>query len=188
MEFKQYCEELVRVMESLKSPLIEEKIERISDNIVSIYREGGILLIAGNGGSGADAQHIAAENVGAYLNRNRKSFPAIALTTNTSNLTAIANDFGYDNVFLRQLQAFDGIKGIFWGISTSGESQNIIKAMEYAKSQGKLTFGLSGKEGGELEKIADECITIDCMYTPIIQTAHNAIYHWICGKIEEKYI
>ena len=188
MNHKQYYEEIISVMEKLSNNKYETEIEKISDLIVENYKKGGILLICGNGGSAADAQHIVAENIGSYLNRKRKAFPAISLTTNSSNLTSIINDFDFSKIFSRQLQAFDEIGYVLIGISTSGNSENILNAIKYSKSKKKLTIGLTGKSGGKLKSLADYCIKAPSDFTPIIQTAHNTIYHRMCELIERKMV
>ncbi len=184
MEHKEYYKEIINVLKELSNKRYEKKIEEISDLIIDNYQKGGILITCGNGGSAADAQHIVGEQMGSFLDKERKAFPAIALTTNTSNLTSIANDFDYSQVFSRQLQAFDNFEYILWGLSTSGNSENVNKAIEYAKNKGKITIGLSGKGGGDLERIVEYCITPPSNFTPIIQTAHNVIYHRICELVE----
>lgn len=188
MEHEDYLGEIISVMEILKGKDCKGKIEEISNIIIDNYNKGGILLICGNGGSAADAQHFAAEHVGAYLNRDRKALPAIALTTDTSNLTAIANDYGYENVFLRQLKAFDNFNYVLIGISTSGNSLNINNAIKHANKLGKVTIGISGKSGGLLAEISKVFLTVPSGMTPIIQTAHNAIYHRVCEIVEKKMV
>lgn len=188
MNHNKYIQDVVDTIEDLKGKEIEEKIEKIARQIVETYSKKGLLIICGNGGSAADAQHFAAEHIGAYLDRNRKPFPAISLTSNTSNLTAIANDFGYEEVFSRQLEAFDKIDYVLIGISTSGNSENVNRAINHAKKTGKFTVGLSGKQGGRLKELSNICITVPRTdSTPIIQTAHNIIYHRICELVETFY-
>ena len=190
MEHIEYFEEIKKVLDMLKtdeSPnYYKTKIEEISTHIVNNFKKGGMLFVCGNGGSAADAQHLVGEMIGSYLDKKRKAFPAIALTANTSNLTAIANDFDYSEVFSRQLQAFDNMDYILLGISTSGEAKNVNKALEYAKSKGKMAIGLTGKNGTSLEKLTNFCIKVPSDFTPIIQTAHNAIYHRICELVEKE--
>ena len=186
MKHEDYVEEILKILSKIKS--MEETIVEAAEKIIENYRAGGVLLVCGNGGSAADSQHLVAEHVGAYLDRERKSFPAIDLSSNTSNLSAISNDYGYNNLFARQLDAFDKIGYVLIGISTSGNSENVNRAIEKAKSKGHFTIGLSGKDGGELSKHADLCITVSgTEMTPIIQTTHNAIYHRICELVERGY-
>ena len=186
MNHEDYIDEILRVIVLLKE--MEVPITKAADKIIENYSAGGVLLVCGNGGSAADAQHLVAEHIGAYMDRDRKSFPAIDLSSNTSNLTAVSNDFGYAEVFARQLDAFDRIGYVLIGISTSGNSKNVNRAIEKAKEQGHFTIGLSGKEGGRLSEIADLCITVpDTNMTPVVQTAHNIIYHRICELVEKGY-
>lgn len=142
-------------------------------------------ILAGNGGSAADAQHFAAELVGRY-GFDRASLPSLALTTDTSNLTAIGNDYGYDMVFSRQLEGMGTSGDIFFGISTSGNSQNIIKAFEVAKQKNIISIALTGRDGGEMSKIADYSIIVPSNSTPRIQESHLLIEHIICDIIEKE--
>jgi D-sedoheptulose 7-phosphate isomerase len=146
---------------------------------------GQKTILAGNGGSAADAQHIAAELVGRY-GFDRPSIPSLALTTDTSNLTAIGNDYGYDQVFSRQLEGMGHGGDIFIGISTSGNSINIIKAFESAKKKNIMTVALTGKDGGEMAKMADIALVVPSNSTPRIQESHILIGHILCDIIEKE--
>ncbi|MHC3993760.1 D-sedoheptulose 7-phosphate isomerase [Thiomicrolovo sp. ZZH C-3] len=160
-------------------------IEKAATACVEAYRRGNKTLLAGNGGSAADAQHIAAELVGRY-GFDRPSIPSLALTTDTSNLTAIGNDYGYDKVFSRQLEGM-GVEGdIFFGISTSGNSQNIVNAFESAKAKGITTVALVGRDGGKMGQMADIAIIVPSNATPRIQESHILIGHIICDVIEKE--
>ncbi|WP_345986063.1 D-sedoheptulose 7-phosphate isomerase [Sulfurimonas sp. HSL-1656] len=160
-------------------------IEAAATACVEAYRRGNKTLLAGNGGSAADAQHIAAELVGRY-GFDRPSIPSLALTTDTSNLTAIGNDYGYDKVFSRQLEGM-GVEGdIFFGISTSGNSQNIVNAFESAKAKGITTVALVGRDGGKMGQMADIAIIVPSNATPRIQESHILIGHIICDVIEKE--
>lgn len=160
-----------------------ENIEKAAQTIITSLLSGGKLLIFGNGGSAADSQHIAAELVGRFK-IERKPLPAIALTTNSSALTAIANDYGYDASFSRQVEAL-GVKGdIALGISTSGNSKNVIEALNKAKLLGIKTIGLTGKNGGKIKGIADVSINVASNDTPNIQESHIMIGHILCELIE----
>ena len=152
---------------------------------VAAYRRGNKTLLAGNGGSAADAQHIAAELVGRY-GFDRPSIPSLALTTDTSNLTAIGNDYGYDKVFSRQLEGMGAEGDIFFGISTSGNSQNIVNAFESAKAKGITTVALVGRDGGKMAQMADIAIIVPSNATPRIQESHILIGHIICDVIEKE--
>ena len=156
----------------------------IADQLIQALRNGNKVLLFGNGGSAADAQHIAAELSGKYT-RHRDPLPAIALTTNTSSLTAIANDYGYEAVFARQLQALVAEGDIVIGISTSGSSPNVLLAMEEAKRRGAITIALTG-QGGKLKELADYVLSVPSTKTPRIQEAHITIGHIICHLVEEE--
>lgn len=153
--------------------------------IVECYRKGGKTIFFGNGGSAADAQHAAAEFMGKYL-KDRKPLPSLALTTNTSALTAIGNDYGYEDVFKRQLEGLLKKEDVVIGISTSGNSPNVIKAVEYAKSNGVSTIALAGAKKCALDEIADVCIKVPSESTPRIQEMHEFILHTICEMVEKE--
>jgi len=159
-------------------------IKEISSLFISALKDGGKIIFAGNGGSAADAQHLAAEFVGRFKN-NRDPLAAIALSTNTSALTAIGNDFGFEEVFSRQLKALAKPKDIFVGISTSGKSKNIIKAVEAAKQLRLKTVGFLGKDGGDLKNIVELSLTIPHNQTPCIQEMHILAGHIICEIVEK---
>ncbi len=151
--------------------------------ILNAYKAGGKVLLIGNGGSAADAQHIAAELVGRFK-LERIGLPAIALTTNTSILTALANDYGYDTVFSRQLEALANDKDVLIAITTSGISPNILEAVETAHSKGVFVIGLTGEAGGKLKDMADLTIMVPSDNTARIQEAHITIGHIICHLVE----
>ena len=162
-----------------------EKIADVVKASVAVYKNSHKILIAGNGGSAADAQHFAAELVGRY-GFDRPSLPALALTTDTSNLTAIGNDYGYEYVFSRQLEGM-GVSGdLFIGISTSGNSQNILNAFASAKERGIATVALTGRDGGKMAQVADFTLIVPSDYTPRIQESHLLIEHMICDVIEKE--
>ena len=141
-------------------------------------------MIAGNGGSAADAQHIAAELVSRFY-FDRPGLPSIALTTDSSMLTAIGNDYGYDQLFARQVQA-NGVAGdVFIGISTSGSSRNVVNALKVSKEMGLVTVGLTGETGGEMKALCDYCICVPSRETPRIQEVHILIGHILCAIVEE---
>ena len=152
--------------------------------ILDAYKAGGKVFLIGNGGSAADAQHIAAELAGRFK-LERTGLPAIALTTNTSILTALANDYGYDRVFSHQLEALANDKDILIAITTSGTSPNILKAVEMAHSKGVTVIGLTGAKGGKLKDSADLTIMVPSDDTPRIQEAHITIGHIICHLVEK---
>jgi len=159
-------------------------IEKVGQEMISCLRHGGKILFMGNGGSAADAQHLAAELIGRFQHE-REAYAALALTTDTSVLTAIGNDYGYKNIFSRQIQGLCKPEDVVVGISTSGNSPNIIAALHIAKSIGAVTVGLSGKDGGELRNTADYCLTIPHQVTARIQEAHIFIGHVLCDWVEQ---
>lgn len=166
--------------------ILLEKIVEVAQACVAIYKNStNKTILAGNGGSAADAQHIAAELVGRY-GFDRPSLPSLSLTTDTSNLTAIGNDYGYDKVFSRQLEGMGQRGDLFVGISTSGNSKNIINAFEVAKEKGITTVALVGRDGGAMAKMADMAIVVPSESTPRIQESHILIGHIICDIIEKE--
>lgn len=169
----------------LKDEALMQTIAQVGRECVDLYKNGKKTLLAGNGGSAADAQHIAAELVGRY-GFDRPSIPSIALTTDTSNLTAIGNDYGYDKVFSRQMEGMGSEGDLFIGISTSGNSVNIVNAIIAAKEKGVKTVALVGRDGGEMARIADFAIIVPSNDTPRIQESHILIGHMICDIIEKE--
>jgi len=160
-----------------------QQVTDMGHRLIDCYEAGNKLLVAGNGGSAADAQHIAAEFVSRF-NFDRPGLPALALTTDTSILTAVGNDYGYDQLFRRQIEA-NGVGGdVFLGISTSGNSPNILQALEAARLKGIMTFGLSGQSGGKMRDLCDYCLCVPSEDTPRIQEAHILIGHTLCAMVE----
>lgn len=167
----------------LASKDLMQQVTDMGHLLIDRYAAGNKLLVAGNGGSAADAQHIAAEFVSRF-NFDRPGLPALALTTDTSILTAVGNDYGYDQLFRRQIEA-NGVAGdVFMGISTSGNSPNILQALEAAKLKGITTFGLTGDSGGKMRELCDYCLCVPDGDTPRIQEAHIVIGHTLCAMVE----
>ena len=164
---------------------LSDTIVNAAKMIIDAYKTGGKVLLIGNGGSAADAQHIAAELVGRFK-LERKGLPAIALTTDTSILTALANDYGYDTVFSRQLETLANDKDVLIAITTSGTSPNILKAVEIARSKNITVIGLTGGDGGKLQDVADITIAVPSDSTPRIQESHITIGHIICNLVEKE--
>ena len=183
-EIAKSLEEGARIQRAIAGSKISV-IESIVRFIISAYKAGGKVVLFGNGGSAADAQHIVCELIGRF-GLKRQAFPAIALTTNTSTLTAVANDYGYEKVFSRQVEALVNEKDVAIGISTSGNSANVIEAIETAKVKGAKTIGLSGGNGGKLAKVADLVLIIPSDSTPRIQESHIAIGHIVCDLVEKE--
>ena len=163
---------------------LAEPISVAAEMILQSLKGGNKILLCGNGGSAADAQHIAAELVGRYT-RERRGYAAIALTSNTSNLTAIGNDYGYDTVFERQIEALCRKGDVVLGISTSGNSTNILHAITKAKNIGARTIGLSGRDGGQLKQMVDLCLVAPHHEIARIQELHITIGHILCDLVEE---
>jgi D-sedoheptulose 7-phosphate isomerase len=159
-------------------------VESIAALIVETYRDGGKVLLAGNGGSAADAQHIAAELVSRFA-FDRPALPAMALTTDTSILTAISNDYGYDSLFSRQLEASAKPGDVFIAISTSGNSPNIVRALKTANDIGVVAVGLTGATGGQMADLCRYCVNIPSTDTPRIQEGHITIGHILCASTEQ---
>ena len=177
-------EESARIKKAIAESKIDE-IESMVKLIITAYKIGGKVVLFGNGGSAADAQHLAGELVGQFALK-RQAFPAIALTTDTSVLTAVANDYGYDAVFSRQVEALVNEKDVVIGISTSGNSPNVIEAIKLAKTKGAKTIGLTGGNGGKLAKVADLVLIVPSDSTPRIQEAHITIGHIVCELVEKE--
>ena len=158
-------------------------VQDVIDVCVNALNRGNKILFAGNGGSASDALHIAAELVGRY-EADRKGLPAIALTTNISELTAISNDYGYDHVFQRQVQALAQSGDVFFGLSTSGNSKNVVNAIEQCKQMSVITVAMTGESGGKMKSMCDYCINVPSANTARIQEVHITIGHIICKVIE----
>ena len=173
-----------KVILELKS--IMPEINKTIDIISKCLIRGNKIVLFGNGGSAADAQHIAAEFIGRF-NFNRSSLPAISLTSNSSTLTSISNDYSYDVVFSRQCESLVKKNDVVIGISTSGNSLNVKKGLVVSKKIGATTIGLIGKNG-PIRKIVDIPLTVRCNTTPEIQEAHRVIYHIICEHVEKEII
>jgi D-sedoheptulose 7-phosphate isomerase len=155
-----------------------------ADALISAYRSGHKALFFGNGGSAADAQHLAAEFLGRYL-RERRPMPALALHANASAVTAIANDYGYEHVFARQLQAFAVAGDVAVGISTSGNSKSVLEALTVARQMKVFTIGLTGASGGRMRDLVDVLIAAPTNETPRIQECHILVGHALCDAVEE---
>jgi D-sedoheptulose 7-phosphate isomerase len=172
------------------SGLVEQTLERQTDNIakaasliINNYNDGGKVVLFGNGGSAADAQHLAGELVGRFLLK-RKSLPAIALTTDTSVLTALGNDYGFDKVFQRQVESLVNKGDVVIAISTSGNSENVVNGVVAAKRKGAKIIVLSGESGGKLRDRADILINVPSKDVPRIQEVHILVGHVLCNLVE----
>lgn len=162
------------------------EISTITEHMIACFQKGNKLLLCGNGGSAADAQHIAAE----FINRfrfDRSALPAIALTTDSSILTCLGNDSAFENIFSRQVEALGAKGDILVGISTSGHSANVLKALEVARTKGLITIGFTGEKGRELMNTkCDYCLVIPSSETARIQECHEFVWHVICNAVEEE--
>jgi len=179
--FRRSCETLSRAAED---PQLRAAIHAIADAIADAFRAGRKLLIAGNGGSAADAQHIAGEFL-SRLNFDRNPLPAIALTTDSSVLTAIGNDYGFERTFERQVRGLGQNGDVFIAISTSGRSPNIVAALKAARDAGLTTIGFTGVvDNGTMQPFCDHCLAAPSVETPLIQQIHIVAAHAICGLVE----
>ena len=171
--------------ELLNDENIHQRLIEVIDLITAAFKNGNKVLFCGNGGSAADAQHLAAEFSGRFY-KNRKALPAEALHCNTSYLTAVANDYSYDVIYARLVDGI-GVKGdVLLGFSTSGNSTNIIKAFEVAREMGIVTIGLTGASGGTMKPLSDYLFNVPSTTTPRIQESHILLGHIICELVEEK--
>lgn len=163
---------------------LAEVVAAMAERVVASLAAGGKILAFGNGGSAADAEHLVAEFTGAYLDRSRRALPAVALTVNSAQMTAIANDFGYETVFSRGIEALGRPGDVAFGISTSGNSANVNRALQRARELGLVTLGLAGRGGGAMRPLCDLCFVAPSDHTPRIQEAHIAAIHALCGAAE----
>jgi len=164
-----------------------ETIVSAAEMITGALKHDGRVFICGNGGSAADAQHIAAELVGRF-ECQRRGLPAVALTTDTSIITSVANDYGYENVFTRQVEALVREGDILWAISTSGSSANVVAAAELAKKKGAAVLAFTGRSDSKLEKIADICFCVEDKSTARSQEIHQLAYHIISSLVEQSFV
>ena len=180
---KEILLESIQVKEELLHTSIGE-IKQIADLMIECLKKGGKVILFGNGGSASDCQHIAAELIGRFK-KDRTAMAAIALTTNSSVLTSLANDYGYEVVFSKQIEALGQKNDIVIGISTSGKAKNVAMGLKQAKKSGLKTIALSGGDGGEITKLADVSLIVSSSITARIQEAHITIGHIVCELVEE---
>ncbi|MEN6320818.1 MAG: D-sedoheptulose 7-phosphate isomerase [Syntrophaceae bacterium] len=172
----------------IKDVFISENIDvivNVVESITAALKAGNKILLFGNGGSAADAQHLAAEFINRFI-IERPPLPAIALCTDTSVITSIGNDYDFSEIFSKQIRAIGQAGDIAWGISTSGSSPNVLKALEAAKKIGMVTIGLTGKDGGEIAKMVDYSLNVSSSSTPRVQEVHITVGHVICEMIDFK--
>ncbi len=183
---KEILNESIRVKNKMvDDPSLLSQINKISSIIIEAYRRKNKVILFGNGGSAADAQHVAGELVN-RLHLEREALPAIALTTDSSVLTSIANDYDYSRIFARQVEALAKEGDVVIGISTSGSSSNVIEAVKTAKEKGAKTVGFTGNKGGRLAELVDFVISVPCDETPRVQESHITIFHIICCLVERE--
>ena len=183
--FSSRLQETSRLITQLDTPLFISRCESALELICQALAHKKPVLVCGNGGSASDAAHIAGELVGRFL-IERKALNVIALSSNTSVITAWSNDYDYSTVFSRQVEAHAQAGGIVWGISTSGNSQNVIKAMQTAHEYGMKTLGLTGQGGGKMQPHCDVLLDVPSTETPRIQEMHLVVYHYLCEQIEAR--
>lgn len=177
--------EAQRVMSAmLADEVLVSTVQASADACIRCFQQGGKILLAGNGGSAADAQHIAGEFVSRFA-FDRPGLPAIALTTDSSILTAIGNDYGYEKLFARQVQAHGNKGDVFIGYSTSGKSPNILRAFEESRARGLVCIGLTGNRGGAMRELCDYLLEVPSSDTPKIQEGHLVLGHILCGLVEQ---
>lgn len=185
-DIKKQITEIIKSHQTAVTELQTDSIATIiaaANMIIKSLKNNGCIYVCGNGGSAADAQHISAELVGRF-ERNRKGLAAVALTTDTSLLTSAANDFGFENVFVRQVETLVKKGDILWAISTSGTSANILAAVKLAKKKKVKVLAFTGKKNTPLEKLANVCVCANCNSTARSQEVHQLTYHIICGLVE----
>ncbi len=161
-------------------------IEAAAKAVIDCIEKGGIIYTCGNGGSAADAQHIAAELIGRFL-KDRKALPSVALSTDTSVITSVANDYGFEDIFAKQVEGLVKKEDCLWALSTSGNSGNVVKAAELAKARGAKVIAFTGKANSQLEKIADICLSAPHDKSFAVQEMHQLAYHIICGLVEQHF-
>jgi D-sedoheptulose 7-phosphate isomerase len=172
-------------LRAVSDSVYPERVERALDLLDEVFRSDRKLLAFGNGGSAADAQHLCAELVGRFL-LDRRPLPAIALTTNQALLTAWSNDYRFDDIFARQIEGLGRAGDAAWGISTSGNSPNVVNGLRRARELGLKTIGLTGLDGGRMAEHCDVVMAVPLRETPRIQEVHLVTYHAICGALEQR--
>jgi len=174
----------VRTIETLRGSIA--LLETISDRLVETFRTEGKVYLLGNGGSAADAQHIAAELIGRFK-RDRRALPAIALTTDSSTLTAIGNDLGGDVIFRRQVEGLVTARDVVWALSVSGSSPNVLRALEAARDRKAFVIGFTSRRGEAMASLCDVCLRVDADESDRVQEAHELAYHMICERVERAF-
>ena len=182
MIIEQFTDALGRLDEGARGIIAD-----IANILIDAFEQGRSVYICGNGGSAADAQHIAAEMVGRFHRDGRKALPCVAMTTDTSIITAVGNDFGFEDVFARQIEALGKPGDVLWVLSTSGKSPNIVKAANIAHERGMKIVAMTGGDGGRLSDLADVCFIAPADRTYLIQQIHQLAYHIICELVDKHF-
>jgi D-sedoheptulose 7-phosphate isomerase len=187
MSLKNYLEQAAELLHNMAADeSLQKALAQASDLTCQALVEGLPVLVCGNGGSAADAQHITAELVGRFL-QERQALNVICLSANVATLTALGNDYGYDAVFARQVEAYGRPGGVLIGLSTSGNSRNVVNAFQVAREQGMKTIAFTGQTGGLLQSHSDKLIAVPSTHTPAIQQLHLCLYHYFCQAIENYF-
>jgi len=184
--FADYFSESIQVLERARQEWSEAFLTDAIDALVGALRSNRPVLVCGNGGSAADAMHITTELVGRFL-LDRQALRVICLSSDSAVLTACANDYGFETIFARQVEAYGESGGVLLGLSTSGTSPNIVRAFEQARSIGMKTIALTGEGGGKLATLADYLFAVPSRSTPLIQQVHICLYHYLCQGIEGQF-
>ena len=185
MTIAEYLADAARLLEHMAASPAAERVEEAVDRIAEALSARRALLVCGNGGSAADAMHITGELVGRFL-KERRALKAICLSSNPAVLTAWSNDYSYETVFARQVEAYGEQDGVLLGISTSGNSSNVVEAFRVAREAGMTTIALTGAGGGKLAPVSDILIDVPARNTPEIQQVHICLYHYICEAVEAR--
>lgn len=180
-----YLDRSIDVLRRLRDAGADDRVEQAAALVTAALGAGRALLVCGNGGSASDAQHITGELVGRFL-KERRGLKAICLSSNAAVLTAWANDYDYETVFSRQVEAYGEPGGVLLGISTSGNSANVVRAFEAARAAGMATIALTGEGGGKLAALSDVLLDVPSRHTPLIQQAHICLYHFLCEQVEAR--
>lgn len=185
MSIKNYLRQGAELLRKTAASHMPDRLQHAISICVESLRNGHALLVCGNGGSAADSMHIAGELVGRFL-KKRKAYRCICLASNPVVLTALGNDFTFDEIFARQVEAYGERGGVLIGLSTSGNSKNVILAFKKAKALGLTTIGFTGKTGGKMARFTDILIDVPSTLTPAIQQVHTHLYHYFCGELEKR--
>lgn len=187
MTLRSYFMDSASLIEQTASHIGEQRVADASDMIAAAIQKRNAILICGNGGSASDAMHITGELVGRFL-KERRPFKAICLSSNPAVITAWSNDYSYESVFARQVEAYAEAGGVLIGLSTSGNSPNVVEAFATARSHGMKTIAFTGMGGGKLAGLSDILLDVPSRSTPLIQQAHICLYHFICEQVELKVV